>query len=333
MTISSPRDISGLRLWLSADAITGYSDNTQMTTAWTDLSGNGFDGTPTGTTKPLYRTTAGSAGGPAVEFPNSGYFTFGNIMASAAAGEIMATLKHNTGDTGLWAFGADTGNSDESHYPFGSTVYESFGLQSGQRRSFGVGTTIDSWHRYNVWSASNDFTARLDEVVQDSINSTTVSWTSTPTIGAGRKTSIVDLKFSGWIGCVVVYNRKLTTTERSDLVTWMTAHPSGGTIPGAHPLVASWTINPQYTARLSAPHQLSAAWTVELDFTANLRASLGTWHRDESQKYRIEYVYGADLTTGIAATPPPAAYATSGVGKRVSPVFPAPTLDSRGRPT
>lgn len=226
---TDPSSIPGLLLWLSADAITGYSDNALMTTVWEDQSGNGFDGTPVGTTKPKYRTATGSAGGPAVEFTNSGYFTFGDIMGSAAAGEIMATVRSDDPNTSLWAFGVSTGNSDEAHYPFSGVVYESFGLGTGQRMTFAPSLAVNTWRRYNVWSAAGDWAALLDETSQTTAGGTTVAWETAPVIGAGKKNSAVDVKFTGMVGCVLVYDRKLTDAERADVAAWLTSFPSGGT--------------------------------------------------------------------------------------------------------
>lgn len=228
MAINDPRDISGLVLWLSADAVTGLSDNTQMT-SWSDLSGVGNNATAIGVTKPKWRSSAGTTGGPAVEFLNDGYFTLPNLLSGATAGEMMMSVRHNTGNTGSWAFGAGTGNDDEAHYPYAGAVYESFGLATGQRKNFTPSMAISSWRRYDVWVAANDFSASLDETSQVTSSTATVAWTSTPAIGAGRKDSNIDMRFSGWISCFLVYSRKLTTTERADLATWLAANPSGGT--------------------------------------------------------------------------------------------------------
>lgn len=54
----SPSDISGLGLWLKADAITGLSDGDPVST-WLDSSGNSRDATGSGTARPSYKT-----GGP-----------------------------------------------------------------------------------------------------------------------------------------------------------------------------------------------------------------------------------------------------------------------------
>ena len=63
----SPSDISGLKLWLKADAITGLSDGDPVTT-WSDSSGQGNDATQsTAGQKPLYKTAIQNSL-PAVRF-------------------------------------------------------------------------------------------------------------------------------------------------------------------------------------------------------------------------------------------------------------------------
>src|SRR3990167_3932393 len=52
-----PDSISGLQLWLKADAITGLNDGDSVTT-WTDSSGNSNDATQsTAANKPIYKTS------------------------------------------------------------------------------------------------------------------------------------------------------------------------------------------------------------------------------------------------------------------------------------
>lgn len=65
-TVFSPSDISGLALWLKADAIVGLVDTDPVST-WPDSSGNGRDATQTSTKRPLYKTAIQNAL-PAVRF-------------------------------------------------------------------------------------------------------------------------------------------------------------------------------------------------------------------------------------------------------------------------
>src|SRR6185295_5448090 len=50
-----PTDISGLQVWLKADAIVGLSDNDPVST-WSDGSGQSHDATGVTTTRPLFKT-------------------------------------------------------------------------------------------------------------------------------------------------------------------------------------------------------------------------------------------------------------------------------------
>lgn len=246
MPINNPRDISGLVAWYSAEAETGYADNAQMT-SWTDLSGNGNHATGvlagSGTTKPLWRSAGGPGGGPSVEWPyagespNGGYFTMPDVMGAAAAGEVMAYLTSLNTRNGLWSLSAPS-TIKQSHYPYDGVVYDSFG--STTRQSFTPTLAVTSWRRYNVWSAANDWAARLDETTQVTSAANTTSWDATPWLGRGdaaaEATSFV---FSGRMSAVVLYNRKLTTTERDDLAAWLTANPSGGALAGVSVPVAA----------------------------------------------------------------------------------------------
>lgn len=65
-----PDAISGLQMWLDADAITGLSDSDPVST-WSDQSGNSNDATQaTGANQPLYKTNIVN-GKPVVRFDNT----------------------------------------------------------------------------------------------------------------------------------------------------------------------------------------------------------------------------------------------------------------------
>jgi hypothetical protein len=244
MPISDPRDISGLVLWYSAEAETAYANGASMT-GWTDQSGNGNHATAQGTLAPQWESASGSAGGAAVKFRGThgttsatwGYFSLpASVMGSAAAGEIHASIKSDGNNCSLWGMGLTTGTSAATHYPFDGSIYESFGTSS--RKPVGPpDVSITSWRRYNVWAAASDWAARIDATVEFSSASNSVLWDTAPTIGHGKRSGALSTNigsFQGHMGGVILYNRKLTTTERNDLDTWLAAHPSGGT-PGAGP--------------------------------------------------------------------------------------------------
>lgn len=231
MAITDPRDIPGLQGWYSAEAETSYADGAEMT-QWTDLSGLG-NHLPavagSAGAKPLWQATTGSGGGPAVRFQSThrgtdgGYFTFpSGYMGAATAGELLAQIKSDGVDCSQWLIGT-SGNS--THYPFGSAIYESFGLASGFY-NYTPTMAITTWRRYNVRAATNDFSAHLDGTSQATKASGTVAWGTVSKLGRNA------YGMAGHMSCVVLYGRVLTTAERSDLEAWMTANPSGGTAGG-----------------------------------------------------------------------------------------------------
>lgn len=224
MAINNPRDISGLIGWYSADNMSTHYTNGQSMDYWADLSGAHNHAKSAGTS-PLWQSTTGPSGGPAVRFGGVGYFTLPTGMFGAAtAAEAMTKIKSDdTGNRGFWTIGSQ---GQGAHYPFSGTVYDNFS-SSSHRNSFSPSLSITSWRRYNVWSASNDWAASLDGTSQTTNSSNTVGFNSTLALGFSAQVSYYML---GHHSAVVFYNRKLTGTERTDLETWMDANPSGGTI-------------------------------------------------------------------------------------------------------
>lgn len=240
MAISDPRDISGLVLWYSAEhEAANYSDNTAMT-QWTDLSGNGNHATAAGTNKPKWRSSTGRSSGAAVEFTATGptdsaagYFTLPTILAGATSVEILAEVKASgsSNESGLW-FLNDSG--DVPFYPFSDgKIYETFGTTL-RKNSITPTMSIASWRRYGIWSAADDWVSRLDGTTQHTVsgafsNTVSVGASATRWLGRDAVSGSPFRGFRGSMSCVVLYSRKLTTTERSDLEAWLTAHPAGGT--------------------------------------------------------------------------------------------------------
>jgi hypothetical protein len=227
-----PRSISGLLAWYSAEAETGYSDGAVLVTQWTDRSGNNNHATvhTVGASVPVWQSTTGSGGGPSIRTASGGYLKLpSGILTGASAGEVMMMVKGDDPASGTnqgsWQFGTDAANN---HYAYSGTVYDNFG--AGLRRSFTPSVSLNAWRRLNIWSAFNDWAYSLDGTAQLTSGSNTVAWKTQPHIGNGNQTpgTATYDTFEGNFGVIGLYNRKLTTTERSDLVTWMTAHPSGG---------------------------------------------------------------------------------------------------------
>jgi hypothetical protein len=238
-----PTDISGCLLWLSADAITGYTDGQTINngSTWNDSSGNNNHATSAVTTSPpKYRTATGPGGGPAVEFQatgyasGSGYFNLpSGLMSGVTELEVHIGVKATTStESGAPIILNDS--NDAGFFPYtDGKIYETLGT-TARKAGFTPGLAINAWRRYNVWSKSNDYAIKLDETSQYSDSSNTVDVGITgqtpPKVGASSASGTSQpRRFVGSVSFVLVYNKKLSTTERSDLVTFLQAHPSGGT--------------------------------------------------------------------------------------------------------
>jgi hypothetical protein len=329
--IADPRDIAGLVAWYSAEAETGYADGDVMT-GLTDLSGNGNHAVAAGTLAPQWQAATGPGGSPAVRFRGThgstsatwGYFTLpASIMGSAAAGEVMATLKSDFLDCSLWGLGLTAGTAAASHYPFSSNIYEAFGTTA--RKTVAHDSlhpqVISSWRRYNVWSAANDYGIRLDAVSQFTSAANSVLWDAAPVIGHGKRSGALSTNtgsFKGHMSAFVLYNRKLTTTERDDLDAWLAANPGGGTnVPNPPTDLAvvdasDTEVIVDWVAPTTGETGVSYEWRIDGGTISPTDVELAIVHSltaDTTYLFEVRSV-GADAVSAwasleVATTPPP----------------------------
>lgn len=221
MTINDPRDIPDLLVWYSADyEATQYADGATVTVLH-DLSGNGNDSTGVVGT-PKLRATAGPSGGPAVEFDGPYRYTLPHTLSGKTSAEVHSTTKSGSANAGPYHFG--TFAEGGSLYPYvDGLTYLDFASTTRQNSIDTAAKPITSWRRVNMWSAAGDWAFLLDETSIRTSPSNTVGFTSSPLIGqSGALTGLL------YHGGIVLFGRKLNSTERADLVTWLTANPSGG---------------------------------------------------------------------------------------------------------
>lgn len=331
MAIADPRDISGLVAWYSAEAETGYANNGTMT-QWTDLSGNGRHATPYGANSPQWQSATGSSGGPAVHFVGVGnggatpagvpgcFVMPAGSLTGATAGEVFFVLRRDTtvgtGDVGqIHAFS----NPDYSYYTFGDgKVYDAFG-STARKAGFTPTLSTDSWRRVNIWSAPSDWAFSIDGTTQASTSTNTVSWRSQPVIGQSTNsgTTIPSAgatvqPFKGWMGAVVVFNRKLTATERADVQAWLTAHPSGGTTLGGGSVTGT-------LGAISRPEVASFASTAG---TLPLSSELTATQPREVASFASTSTVVAERTIALEAVSQ--GDVITFAGRAVTPVAPAP---------
>lgn len=197
-------DIPGLTVLLdSADP--GDLDNT-----WSDLSGNSNH----------FVASAGNLPAVSTEgfyFPNDvNKAVYGPNLSAYTAGELFVKAKNDPAysNGGGFGFGNDQGLGD--HHPYSSGFYSSFG--NATRRTCGGGATAASvWHIANWWSAPSDWRFNINGAQVYATGSNTVSFPSTSIVGKSNPGG----NYWGWVKAVVLFNRKLTTEERTSVEDWL----------------------------------------------------------------------------------------------------------------
>jgi len=209
-----PSQISGLRLWLKADALV-LNDGDAVGT-WVDQSGNANDATQaTAANKPTYK--AGIVNGkPVVRFDGSNdYLALPNFVSTFIAGEIFIVVKIDNdpptldSQTGLWTFGSDIQNT---HYPYtDGIIYDQFGTATRKATS-DPAIALTSFRIYNVASQSGEWTSRINGVQHYTTATNTASFTTAPILGAGVGGSNYFL--DGDVAEVILYSSVLSSGNR-----------------------------------------------------------------------------------------------------------------------
>jgi len=218
-----PTDISGLKLWLDASAITGVSDGGTITT-WPDMSGNGYDATQaTASAKPVFKTNILN-GKPVVRANGSKsmFLSSGLDMLRKAPGvTIFAVAKLDAvGADSQYIFYAARGGGDA---PRAALCYHNSVFALRYRRldsdstSTLSGAAADTdWH---IHGALLDFSTGFSGIYIDAAESNTGS----PSTGLFSDTSSSAIaifsddhsnyRWNGDIAEIIVYNTALSADD------------------------------------------------------------------------------------------------------------------------
>ncbi len=195
--------ISGLRLWLMADAAA-----TTSLRHWNDQSGIGNDAVQTTAANRPAAVTNVLNGKPVVRFLASSnqFFPLSNLMSGATAGEVVAVLKSSATPTGLWHFGTSPYGAS---YPWTNGVNEDFGRSAEFNQGWPARSLTD-FRIYNVSSAPGLWESWVDGLRLYKSTSNTVSFTTAPKLGKNN----YGTHLSGDVAEVLIYDRRLEAAER-----------------------------------------------------------------------------------------------------------------------
>lgn len=154
----SPDDISGLQIWLKADAITGLSDNDPVAT-WEDSSSANHDFTEA-TNRPVYKTNIVN-GKPVVRFDGTNDKLSGGDLSGSfpsAATSFIVFSEANANKYTIY-----TTKNNDTHYSFVAPTDGYYGVFRSTRINnypssvpqtdnvFRMWTTLSSSSTYEVW--------------------------------------------------------------------------------------------------------------------------------------------------------------------------------------
>ncbi|MDI1248811.1 MAG: hypothetical protein PSV13_08110 [Lacunisphaera sp.] len=208
--------LTGLRLWLKADAIPAAG----RVIRWPDLSGlaNDARASDSGTTRSPLLVASAIDGKPAVRFDGyDDFLNLPNFMASATAGEVFVVLQlaspwPGTESRSLWYFG-----SGYNSYPQGSgNISESFGSTVTYNGPSPL-QDLTQRHVYNVTAQAGTWTSRFNGQAYQSVTSgNVVGFSTAPTLG-WPASMVYGRSLNGDIAEIIVYDHALTEAERESV--------------------------------------------------------------------------------------------------------------------
>ena len=218
---------SGCVSWVEASSHVNRIDEGGLAATWLDKSGNGnhwWGDTSSSTNQPaLARATSGGA----VWRFTSGLNIFSLLPAavsSLTAAEYHILYKSNadppTGSENRMLSAGSSGQ--QTHLPYtDGNLYDDFG--STTRRS--VARTVNVATAYRVYRATSTSTLwenAIDGTVQLTTGTNTVGWRATPLLGSGTGNGLL-----GDIVAIMIFNRALTSGERTTVQTYLKSLANG----------------------------------------------------------------------------------------------------------
>lgn len=230
ITIPPPPVTSGLLMYYPMQyQKTVYADDALITTLY-DRSGNGHNATGIGGGgDPKIKHTGGYGGtNPySVNTTNGSRWILPDTPFSGiTAIEMMGTMRSQGHLRG--PVNHDGGGTDQ-YYPFeDGNIYTNFFRTD--RPGFAPPITLGNWHRMGAWSVSGGGAGSWKMYfngVFDDLASATFTAGSAGGRWLGTYTNFGEPNFMEF-GCVLFWNRKLGSTERTDMDTWLSTYPAGG---------------------------------------------------------------------------------------------------------
>jgi hypothetical protein len=225
----SPANLSGLSMWLKADA--GVTLSGSNVTAWADQSGNGIDASPVDA-EPTYNSSdlnnkpTISLSSVADGETNKSFVLDANPMGASGTTAFAVVYVEDVcdaeNDNGP-IFGDFGSAGASSHYPYGGdcSVYDGFASQDRKGPLTAPSTIIDSWSIYSVVSTGSDWRNYVNGALMHSNNTNAYSNAPTEEFLYIGSSGAFGFTLKGVIAEAITYNRVLTTPERQQVEAYL----------------------------------------------------------------------------------------------------------------
>jgi hypothetical protein len=221
----NPSDIDGLILHLDASVVSSITTSDSLVSVWADLSGSNNATNTTVVEQPVYKLT-GLNSLPTIQYKydvvadNRDYHYLPDFISSLTSGEIFyvtKTLNDPTANRDILGIALMDSGSSTNYYPFtDGGVYMAF-LCTARKTCGNPALDLTTPHILNMRSASNSWTLDINITQQYTTATNTVLATKVPKIG-GRG---VGASYDGFISEVIMFNRVLTATERTQVKNYL----------------------------------------------------------------------------------------------------------------
>ena len=215
-----PSDITGLSLWLKADA--GVTLSGANVTAWADQSGNGRNATAIGS--PVFNASDRN-GNPTISLSTLGGSTrlfslasnpMGASGSTAFSVQFTESVCNGSSNNGA-IFGNFGGSSPGTHFPYHDClVYDAFATTARKGPTTPPATLANAFSLYSVKSTNNSFKSFVNQLsmVSTATNTYSNSIGGGGTLFIGRQTANGTFQFHGKIAEVIVYNSFLSDSDQ-----------------------------------------------------------------------------------------------------------------------
>ncbi len=225
---------AGLNHWMKADGLVQKNATTGNITAWNDESI--FDRHPDVVNSDPQWVGVGTNYNPVVRFDGDDFFRIDNVdnrqfPNAFSSGEVFSVAKTTNLATNL-GNPYDFGGVNNSHYPHtNGYLYNDFGTNlrkawhatnlsvlEGSGTTSGPAVNQADWQVFHTYSATNDWKSGFNGKFQYTTTTNTPSFAVPQNVHIG---ATYNWPYVGDVGEVILYNRKLTDTERGKVLAYL----------------------------------------------------------------------------------------------------------------